>query len=605
MKKFNTKSFIKYLLTAVMLVISATLLSLMMLVLSVVPRDQTLSSLLLSDIKTVVLNGLPLLIVMAILYFVTGRAWIGFLSTSVIAFIIAEVNFYKISFRDDPFVFSDILLIGEATEMTGEYKLFWDIPSLVVLGIIALVTVGLVFFAKGHPKGIIIRISGAVIGVITLLIVCNNLYLQNNKIYNSMWHNEFGNKWKDANQYMSRGVVYSFIRSVRDASASAPEGYDENIAEEILNKYDNSNIPKKKKVHTISIMLEAYNDFSDFDGIEFENDPYKNFHDLQKDSYSGKLYTNIFSAGTIDTERAFLTGYSDTTFKKKKTESHVQYFKDQGYFTQAMHPGYAWFYDRKNIDSFLGFDSLKFYEDSYKDVNEDDLKSKLYYGMLSDIDFFDSIISEFESTVSEGKKYFNFSVTYQNHGPYDTVNYSPVNYAVKKDSYTDEGYAIFNNYLSGINKTDIAIKSLRDYVDNSSEPIVLILFGDHNPWLGDNNSVYEMLGINLDLDTVEGGKNYYQTPYVIYANKAAKDALGKEMVGKGETISPMFLMQEYFEVAGLKGSQYIKYLSDLRNTYNVINKVYVNKNGTYILKSDDTDSEVLKHHKFVEYYMKK
>lgn len=605
MKKFNTKSFIKYLLTAVMLIVSAAILSVMVVILSVVPRDASLCSVLLSDIRVVVLNGLPLLILMAALYFATGRAWIGFLSTSLLAFIIAEVNFYKISFRDDPFVFSDILLIGEATEMTGEYKLFWDIPSLVVLAIIALITVGLAFFAKGHPKGIIIRISGTVIGIITLMAVCNSMYLHNNKIYNSMWHEEFGNKWKDANQYMSRGVVYSFIRSVRTATASAPEGYDEKIAEEILSQYDNSNIPNKKKVHTISIMLEAYNDFSEFDGIEFETDPYKNFHDLQNDSYSGKLYTNIFSAGTIDTERAYLTGYSDTALKKKKTQSHVQYFKEQGYFTQAMHPGYAWFYDRKNIDSYIGFESLKFYEDSYKDVDEDDLKSSLYYGMLSDIDFFDSIINEFEAAVSDNKKYFNFSVTYQNHGPYDTVNYSTTSYAAKKDGYTDEGYAIFNNYLSGIYKTDLAIKSLRDYVDNSSEPIVLILFGDHNPWLGENNSVYDMLGINLDLETVEGGQNYYQTPYVIYANETAKKALGKEMVGKGDTISPMFLMQEYFEIAGFEGSQYIKYLSDLRDTYNVINKVYVNKNGEYVLKSDDIDSEVLKHYQFVEYYMKK
>lgn len=604
MIKINKKSLIKYLLTAVLLIVSAMILSIITVILSVVPRDAALSSVLLGDIKVIALNGLPILIVMAILYFASGRAWIAFLSTSVVTLIIAEVNFYKISFRDDPFVFSDILLIGEATEMTGEYKLFWDIPFIVALLIVALITVALVFFAKGHPKGVILRIAGATVTAITLIVVCNNIYLHNNKIYNSMWHKEFGNQWKDANQYMSRGVVYSFIRSIRSATMTAPEGYDEKIAEDILSQYGNSSIPNKKKVHTISIMLEAYNDFTKFDGIEFDTDPYVNFHKLQKDSYSGKLYTNIFSAGTIDTERAFLTGYSDTTLKKKTTPSHVQYFKDQGYFTQAMHPGYAWFYDRKNIDTFIGFDSLKFYEDSYKDVKEEDLKSNLYFGMLSDIDFFDSIISEFETAVSENKKYFNFSVTYQNHGPYDAINHSTTNYAVKKDNYTDEGYAIFNNYLSGIYKTDLALKSLRDYVDGSSEPIVLILFGDHNPWLGENNSVYEMLGINLDLDTVEGGQNYYETPYVIYANSAAKKALGRDIVGDGDTISPMFLMQEYFEIAGLKGSQYIKYLKDLRDTYNVINKVYVNKNGSYILKKDD-DSEVLKHYKFVEYYMKK
>ena len=605
MKKFFKKRIVKYLLTALLLIIGVLAVSVSALVLSVVPRNSELFWVLMSDRTTVLLNTLPIALLTAVLYFATGRAWISFLSTSLLTFVIAEINFYKISFRDDPFVFSDIFLIGEAKEMTGEYKLFWDWPSMAVLGIIAGFTVLLFFFAKARPKLAITRFALTFVLCVAILGTGKNYYISNNKLYNAMWHEEFGNKWKDANQYMSRGVIYSFIRSIKDASNAPPDEYDESIAKDTLSKYQDSDIPDNKKVHTISIMLEAYNDFSKFEGIDFENDPYKNFHALQKDSYSGKLYTNIFSAGTIDTERAFLTGYSDTDLKKKTTPSHVQYFKSQGYFTQAMHPGYAWFYDRKNIDSFLGFESLKFYEDSYKDVDEETLKSGLYCGMLSDPDFFDSIISEFEKAVDEDKKYFNFSVTYQNHGPYDPVNYSPTNYAVKKDSYTDEGYAIFNNYLSGINKTDLALKELRDYVDKSEEPIVLILFGDHNPWLGDNNSVYEMLGINLDLETEEGGKNYYETPYVIYANKAAKKALGKDIKGKGDTISPMFLMQEYFEIAGLEGSQYIKYLNDLRDTYNVINKVYVNKSGEYLLKSDDADSEILKHHTFIEYYMKK
>ncbi len=602
--KEHRGAIIKYCLTVLVLVFSSVLLGIGLLMISVVPWDFSLISILITDIKIVLLNSLPLFLLMLSLYFATGRVWISFLSTSVVSFVIAQINLYKISFRDDPFVFSDIFLVGEAGKMTSEYKLFIDIPSAVILGVIALLTVVFALFVKARTKGVILRIAGAIISIIVLVIVCNSFYLSDNSIYNSTWHKEFGNKWKDANQYMSRGVVYSFIRSIRDAKSSPPAEYDEKQAKEILEQFEDSDIPDSKKVHMISIMLEAYNDFSKFEGIEFEVDPYQNFHALQADAYSGKLYTNIFSAGTIDTERAFLTGYSATGIKSKNTQSHVYYFKDQGYYTEAMHPGYGWFYNRKNIDTYLGFDSFKCYEDTYGEIEEDDLKTPMYHGMLSDIDFFESITDGLEAAIKQDKKYFNFSVTYQNHGPYDTTNYSTVDYAVKKDSYTEEGYAIFNNYLSGINRTDIAIKQLREYVDSSDEPIVLIMFGDHNPWLGENNSVYEMLGINLNLETVDGGQNYYETPYVIYANKAAKTALGNELIGKGDTISPMFLMQEYFKAAGLDGSQYIKYLAELKNTYSVINKVYVNKNGSYILKSDDADSEVLKKHRWVEYYMK-
>jgi phosphoglycerol transferase MdoB-like AlkP superfamily enzyme len=95
-------------------------------------------------------------------------------------------------------------------------------------------------------------------------------------------------------------------------------------------------------------MLEAYNDFSRFPGIELELSPYEHMHALQKDGYSGLLYTNIFAGNTIVTERSFLTGFGSYEYKKN-TASFVRYLKNQGYYTEAMHSGYGWFYDRKNV----------------------------------------------------------------------------------------------------------------------------------------------------------------------------------------------------------------------------------------------------------------
>lgn len=600
----NRKTIFKYFIAVVALLVLSVALGAVTLVLSVMPSDLSLMKLLLTNFTKLFLNSLPLFLVMTGLYFATGRMWISFLSTGLLAFAVAEVNRFKVTFRDDPFVFSDLLLIGEAKKMTESYKLFLDMESLAALIFIAAVTVACVFFVKAKPRGAILRISGAVAAVIVLVISCNTLYFSNGDLHNSMWSYHFGNQWKTANQYMSRGVVYSFIRSIPSAFTTPPEGYDAKVAEKILDEYTDEDIPDSKKVHTISIMLEAYNDLSQFEGLEFGTDPYENFHKLQEDSYSGKLYTNIFSAGTVDTERAFLTGYSDISMKKRDTNSFVHYFNSQGYFTEAMHPGYGWFYDRKNIDSFLGFQGFKCQEDTYYALKAEDLKGDKHHGLISDLDFFDSIIEGYEKSVESDKKYFNFSVTYQNHGPYDSVVHTDVSYAVKKDGYTDAEYNILNNYLTGIYKTDLALGKLRDFADSQSEPIVLILFGDHNPWLGDGNTVYNMLGIDLNLDTVSGNENYYQTPYVIYANAAAKKTLGKDFVGEGNTISPMFLMQEYFSYVGLKGPKYLNYLTDLRKEYSVIGKIYTNKNGEYLLSSEMADNKILQNHKWVEYYMK-
>ena len=62
-----------------------------------------------------------------------------------------------------------------------------------------------------------------------------------------------------------------------------------------------------------------------------------------------------------------------------------------------------------------------------------------------------------------GQKYFNFSVTYQNHGPYSTEAQSDTEFVAWQDGYTEEEYNIINNYLYWIDKTDDAIAHLYEY----------------------------------------------------------------------------------------------------------------------------------------------
>lgn len=176
---------------------------------------------------------------------------------------------------------------------------------------------------------------------------------------------------------------------------------------------------------------------------------------------------------------------------------------------------------------------------------------------------------------------------------------------MKKANYPDEEYEIMNSYLSGIADTDMALEKLYTYINQQKEPVILILFGDHNPWLGENNSVYDMLGINLNLESVDGGENYYETPYLFYANQAAKETLGKDFVGTGNTISPMFLMSELFDYIEIEGPRYLNYLSDVKKEVDVKNPVYVKQNGEYIQTKLLQEKQKLQEVENIEYYMKK
>ena len=66
----------------------------------------------------------------------------------------------------------------------------------------------------------------------------------------------------------------------------------------------------------------------------------------------------------------------------------------------------------------------------------------------------------------------------------------------------------------------------------SSEPIVLLVYGDHKPGVGDVPASLRELGVDLDLRSWEGVKNYYSTTWLIWANDAACELLGRRFVGE-------------------------------------------------------------------------
>ena len=573
--------------------------------LTVVPYDFELVKVLLLDIRILFLNIFPVFFGIAILYCIFNSLGIAFLTVSAITYFFAIANRLKIFYRDDPLVLKDLSLALETGTMLKRYPVFFDTVS-VICGVALIVFAILCFLLlrKVKIKKCKNKLLSLGASLVSLTLFTGIFYFSWYDLYLATWHEEFGSEYKSANQCMSHGIIYSLGWSLCDCIDKKPDGYDEKAAKEIIESYNNVPLAEDKKVNIISIMLEAFNDFSKFEQIDFNKFPYENYQQLKADSYSGELFTNCFAAQTVKTERAFLTGFGGEDFEKP-TVSYVRYFKDAGYYTEAMHPGYGWFYDRNTVNEYLGFDNFDHYENKFRDVTNDMVAFPKYHDLLSDYDFFDYIINGFEKAQNNGKKYFNFSVTYQNHGPYSEKPSTNDEYLVHHEKYSSQNHSIVNNYFYYIDRTDKALKKLRDYIDAQTEPIVLILFGDHNPWLGEEGKCYEMLGIDIDTETAEGAKNYYSTPYLFYANNSAKAQLNRTFTGKGATISPMFLMNELFDYIGIDGSAYLNYLSDIKENYDVVNTEYLGKDGKYINRSKASNLKELAERQWVEYYLKK
>ena len=552
--------------------------------------DITMISSYFKDIRLILLNYLPILFLLLILLFATKRLWLSFSLTSILIFIISIINKTKLYYRDDVFIFEDIFLAKEAAVMTTRYAII--IRWYILVGIF--ISIFLIILLKRHLNKLNIKYRYSIVITILLILLSvfgyKKLYL-NEELYNNLGDKSNINIWISTRQFQIRGLIYPFIHSSNNIFDTVPEGYNEKDAKNILNKYKYDDIEEDKKVNIISIMLEAYNDFSKFPSIEFTTDIYKPLHDIEKKSISGELKVDIFGGGTIVTEREYITGYILFPSFRRGTYSYAAYFKEQGYVTEAMHPLYGAFYNRNTANLNMGFDNYLNYENKFSHIQS---------GFMNDHDFYKYIIEGLENANKKGKKYFNFSVTYQNHGPYSTDKIDK--YYIKNKGYSDNAFNMFNRYLDGINESNKALEELINYIDNYDEPVVLVFFGDHNPYLGASKYVYKELGIDMSLDNVDIFKNYYSTPYVIYGNSKAKKILNNNFVGKGNDVSPFFLMNEVFDNLGYKGNDYTKYTKSIKEKVDVIHSLYVKENGEYVLRNNSQYKDLIDEYTKVNYY---
>ena len=111
----------------------------------------------------------------------------------------------------------------------------------------------------------------------------------------------------------------------------------------------------------------------------------------------------------------------------------------------------------------------------------------------------------------------------------------------------------------------------------SDEPVMLVFFGDHLPYLGDDQLAYRELGFTED--PAWDALTSYETPYVIWANDAGAEVLDWEsMVVKLDLpengqLSASFLGAAVLELTGRTGaSPWFDFLNQLRREVPVVQK---------------------------------
>lgn len=523
--------------------------------------------------ETLLLNTVPVALLILLFYGILGHSWTAFLAGGGVAFGFSVGNYYKLQFRDDPLYFEDMLILREAKAMaTGDhYTLFVDWKIALALFCLLLGAALLYLLAPGKVTSRKGRWA-AFLAALAVSAALSPVYL-NTQLYNGVENYDRLNRWSATQNYIAHGFFYPFFHSVGDFVETPPPGYHKSEARDLLSAYTDEEIPQEKRVHIIAIMREAYADFSRYGVPGLDVSGYDLYHQLEAESYTGNLVTNIFAGGTVDTERCFLTGDYKLKNFRSNANSYLWYLRDQGYTVEGSHPYYQWFYNRQNINAYLGFERYRFYEGDYE------TRSSAVYP--EDAVLLPEIYADFEK--GKGRPYFSFSVNVQSHGPYPTWDTGSPD--LMDQSYSLECRNAMNYYLNAIWETDRELAKLIDRLREEEEPVLLVTFGDHLPWMGDGNAFYEEMGIDIDAGTDEGFYRHYSTRYLIWANDAAKELLGHDVAGEGPDISPCYLMNLVFRQLGWKGPAFMQAMDEMMEVFPI-----VTTNSRYLVDGVLTDA---------------
>ena len=530
----------------------------------------------------ILLNALPVGLLLLAAAALLRNVFLGAALANLLVCALSIANRVKIEVRDEPVFPRDFALLKEVGSALGSYDIrFPAVQIALVLGVtLGLLILGLFIGSEPFPAERLRGWLGSLLGFAASLAVLAGLILTvyaSKDLYQSF---KVSNAEYVPAVFNDLGFPYAFCHHFTTYLVDRPEGFSRSEAE----SWETGDQPGQgKAVSVIMVMNEAFSDLTDAPAFFYEegDDPLANLHALRQDPHalSGRVVVPGFAGGTANTEFDVLTGMQTNALSASTTsamrvvnrnlDSLFRVFGGDGCETSFYHPGDNWFYNRENVYRWLGAEETLF---------AGDMENLEYKGRWVTDDYAAGLIeAAFEQAEAP---LFHFTTTIQNHMSYTADKYGP-DYDFPPTGVpglSEEAETLLRVYVEGVRDADAMLGRLWRYFDAREEPVVLVYWGDHLPYLGDNQLGYKELGIDVSPDP-GGLENLaaYETPYVIWANGPAAEALDWDNAMKAldlpERLSACFLGAAVLELTGRgEESPWFSFLNQLRRELPVVQR---------------------------------
>ena len=572
-------------------------------------------------------NYLLVVIMYFIIFALSGSFRLSYLIVNPILYGLGLAHSYIMDFRGTPFLPMDFLSIKTAAGVANTYN-YTPTYKVMTASLIFIFIIIIGVKTKTPKYNLITKIisrtfTGAFAAVLLILFYFTSVFA------------DMGVRpdfWNQTRGYHNYGFAFNFFCNTKYMYMSEPNNYNPNEIKDYVNSVmensdnkDNTNNTEDDydKPNIICIMNESLADLSILGNLTTNEDYMPFMRSLTENTVKGNLYVPVIGAGTSNTEFEFLTGHT-TAFLPSGSNAYMLYIKNplaslvstlkaQGYSSYALHPYYAQGWNRTEVYKHLGFNKftslqdimdislMREYQNNGSDPNFLQSLIDQYYpdsNMLirqyvSDSYDYKLLIDDYENR-DKSQPYFAFNVTMQNHGGYTTscVNFDESIYATS----VSRNYNKANKYLSLVKASDDAFRELIDYFTKVKEPTIICMFGDHQPTV-ETDFIAEVMGVDsLSGLSPEQEQLRHTTPFIIWANYDIEEM-------QIDKLSSNYLSSLVLKVAGVKLTEYNKYLLKLAETLPVIDTVgYIDNENNYYKWSDVSPySSILDEYEKIQY----
>lgn len=496
-------------------------------------------------------------------------------SGAVIFLLYSLANHIKFSKLGSSITPSDFLLSGQ---YRGVIEILWGTGAIWIL--VTLVVLGgwLLWLARRHlfrasfiPSAdmAVHAICAAAFLILATVPDYNfkNARFRGSAVATGLDHLGISNfNWDPEVNTRANGQLLSLLMNASTAFIVPPAGYDENAIRQVLSNPTITQYPSYGRPDIVVIMNEAWWDPTLLPDVGFSDALLSKLDSGSRSS----LFSPIFGGYTANTEFEFITRLSNANlpigsipyaqYVNRQIPTLATDFNALGYETIAIHPYSGHFWNRDKAYPRFGFSRFESTDNaSFEGANS---------GFVKDTTLSRFIASELDKT---GPPKFIFAVSMQNHGPYldGTLRYAnnPRTDVHPQGQLGPEAVDLLSTYATGVRDAVTGFNQLIRHIQDSGRPTLLVMFGDHLPFLGDDFLVYHQSGYISSPDpthwTPEDKLKMHTVPIVSWTN-------GNPAVLPQGQFSPIYLGTWIKRSVGLPLNSMDRFLANLQASHPIV-----------------------------------